>query len=457
MERRYANACPPPEGLPAPGEAAGPCRLDVPAPPCSTFGVQKESDPTTPAISGDDARGACPACGYFVGAGPTCVRCGARIARRISVRLIRVISVVGSIVGVVALWFAAYSKQPHEVRVGSVDEMMNGALVKISGKVTAADENRDKNTLRLKVDDGTGEITASAFNKLSQFKKVLGDRMPGVGDEIELVGTLNVTQKFGVSMFLSVPDRVKVLNKYTVKSVRIGDLTKENVGDMVALRARVASYDQRSTRSGMVLHAIVLADATGTIDMTLFDADVSKLPDETRKLLTEQGPDLDLTIKIGEYRGRIQAELVNPSAVIVAGGPATVASAPVSKPAPPEPAAAPVSQPPQASSAPASKSPPPAVSKGPKKIGEIESANVGNVYDIAADVVSVSEREKGTLVTVSDGTGEIKMMIWKDQSAKISGFDQLKMGVKISGPFKIDEFHGHVQLKVDAPERISIK
>lgn len=409
---------------------------------------QGEGEATAQAVSPEEGRGACPSCGYYVGVGPTCVRCGARIERRIEIRLIRVGSIVGSFIGIVALWFAAYYKQPQQVRVDAVTEMMNGALVKISGKVSSYDENHEKNTLRMKIDDGTGEISVSAFNKLSNFKRVLGDNMPALGDEVDVVGTLNVTQKFGTSMFLSVPDRVKLIKKYEMRAAHIGELTKQNVGDVVRLHAHVASYETRSTRSGAVLHAIVLDDGTGTLDMTIFDAAMAKIPDETKKMLTESGRELEMAVKIGEYRGKLQADLVD------AGGVKNIGAASASAPSAPAVSTAHAEAKPQEPAKPERSYRP---SKGHKKISELSESDAGTVYDFDAEIISVDSRGKGTLVGINDGSGDLKMMIWNDLSGVISGFDQLKVGAKLSGSFVVDDFRGHLQLKIEDPRKVRIK
>ena len=252
-----------------------------------------------PSDSNQEPEGTCPACGYFVGIASTCIRCGARTHKRISLRIIRWGSVIGSILGIALLWYAAYTKTPHLVKVSDIDEMMNGALVKVAGRVASAVEDQDKNGLKLKVDDGTGEINISAFNKLAQFKKVLGDKMPKLGDEIEVTGVLSENQKFGVSMFLTIPDRIKILKKYELKSMKIGELTKDLIGSVVKLRASVSSYDKISTRNGGVLHKIVLDDGSGAIDMTLFDQQMSDLPESARNLLTGGGNTIELVVKIG--------------------------------------------------------------------------------------------------------------------------------------------------------------
>lgn len=381
-----------------------------------------------------EEEGLCPTCGYFVGIAPTCPRCGARPKKRIAVRAVRFISVIGSFIGIVLLWYAAYTKNAHDVKVTEIDEQMNGALVKVAGRVSSYEENLEKNTLKLKIDDGTGEIMINAYNKLAAFKKVLKDGMPRLGDEVEISGVISENQTFGISMFLSVPERVKVTKKYELKDVRIGDLTRADVAAIVRITAVVVSYKAETTKRGAVLHKFVLGDGTGVIDMTLFDKQFTQMAETPKKLLTEGKQQLKMVIRISEYRGVLQANLVNPDDVASVGeAPADLLAA----------AAAPGTVVRSAS-------------KGKRNIGDLVKSDIDGVYDFTAEIRDVEIKSKGMLLTLGDGTGSIKVLLWHEYREQIP-FDKLREGAKVKGPFIVAEFRGDLQLKVENPALIQIE
>lgn len=307
----------------APKPAAPAPKAAVPSPKPAAPGIfeqEMQSKLAAWSAAGEEfSEGTCPTCGYYAGASLTCIRCGARVEKRISIRLIKWISLGGAVVGIVLLWLAANAKAPGKVNVADIDEMMNGALVEVDGHVTEYTEDADKNSLRLKVDDGSGEITVSAFNKLAQFKKELGDKMPKLGDEVSVVGTINQTQKFGVSLFLSISERLRLVKRVEVKEMKIGEISSKDVGQIANLKARVSAYESKATKNGGVLHHLVLSDGTGEIDMTIFDNLFTQLPPTTQKLLTEGTHDLEMTVKISAYRQKMQVSLLDAASIKDAG------------------------------------------------------------------------------------------------------------------------------------------
>nr|MBP7654759.1 DUF4339 domain-containing protein [Candidatus Dependentiae bacterium] len=120
-----------------------------------------------------DEEGLCPTCGYFTGSLLTCPRCGARVKNKIALATVKKIAIIGSIIGVIFLWYAARMKQPTLIKAAEVDEQMNGAYVTIVGKVVSYNEDEGKDTLKMKVDDGSGQpIGINAFKKLKQIKQI---------------------------------------------------------------------------------------------------------------------------------------------------------------------------------------------------------------------------------------------------------------------------------------------
>ncbi|RMH56935.1 MAG: DUF4339 domain-containing protein [Candidatus Hydrogenedentota bacterium] len=405
----------------------------------------------TPSDPLADQEGLCPICGYFAGALLTCPRCGARTQNRISVRLIKKISVIGSILGVLALWFAAQAKSPATVSIGDIDEPMNGAFVRIVGRVTEIKKNPDKNSLRLRIDDGTGILSVSAFNKLKQIEKILGDDFPGVGDKVEVIGTINETQRFGVSMFLSVPERLKLLEKLKISDVAIGDLSKEMLGEIVRLRVSVAKYIKKKTRRGSYIHILTFEDGTGSIGRAIGERTWSKLPPKITDALSTEGTSLEFEARIGEYRGRLQAEIVDFDKIKIlgAGGIPHASSSEnrgtksVSRKSPSDQETRQAGE--------QHKEP---VEIPRKKFSELDKKDIGKLVSIEAEVRFVDEKGENVLLTLDDGTGRLRVMVWKDLQPRLVGFENVEKGTKVSGTFLVSEYRGRLQLKIRDPEVI---
>lgn len=273
---------------------------------------KKPLDPVKPGATNNDGESNCPACGYFAGVEGTCVRCGARVDKNIAIRLVRKIAIIGSVVGIVLLWFAAYLKVPPVINIGDISEPMNNALVEIVGDVVRVDYVEGDNTFRMTVSDGTGQIRLNAINRLRAFREVHGENMPQLRDKVSVIGTLNISQAWGNSMFLSIPDRMKVLEKFTIEERDIGSITARNEGDTLWISGRVHSYQEIPTRTGGILRRITLSDGTGYIDFPLFDSQFEALSTDVQSALMRSGTELRIQANVGVFRDQPQLELVDP-------------------------------------------------------------------------------------------------------------------------------------------------
>ncbi|MDO8734001.1 MAG: hypothetical protein Q7K21_02435, partial [Elusimicrobiota bacterium] len=158
----------------------------------------------------------CPSCGKFVGPYEKCPYCQADLKKRLSLKLVKRLSVIGSIVGLLMLWYASKMQEIPVVKISSITERMNNALVEVNGSIVGARFDETKNNFSYTVADETGKMKLNGFNALTDFKKVFGDNMPQEGDKIRVVGQLNISEKFGVSMFIKNPKRIVVTEKYVV-------------------------------------------------------------------------------------------------------------------------------------------------------------------------------------------------------------------------------------------------
>lgn len=256
-------------------------------------------------------EGLCPSCGYYVGAGFVCPRCGGRTEKRMSVRLIKVVSLIGSFLGLVLLWMAATAKAPQPVNIGDIDIAMNGALVQVHGRITDYQEDKSKDSLRMKVDDGTGQISVSLFGKLKAFKDFLGDKMPGPGDEVEITGTINETQSFGVSLFISIPERLKLIKRYKVKDAKLGLVNNLKLGDIVKVRARITKVQKKKSQStGSEYVIITIADETGEATSRLFSTQLEQFTPATAAIFAKKSETVyEMLLRIAKLPGGMKPEV----------------------------------------------------------------------------------------------------------------------------------------------------
>ncbi|MDD5067523.1 MAG: hypothetical protein PHF84_10815 [bacterium] len=383
-----------------------------------------------------DEEGLCPTCGYFCATLLTCPRCGARVEKRISIRLIKIISVAGSLAGIILLWTAAHLKEPMLVNIEDIDEKMNGAYIRVAGKMVSYLEDTSRNSLRMKIDDGTGQISISAFNKLSQFKKIHKDRLPELGDQVEAAGSLSETQKFGIALFLPVPERFRIIKKLQLKSYHLADISPGLAGTLARISVFVSSYEKRKTKKGIILHSFILSDRTANISMVLFDSEMERIPGQARELLFTKGLELDMPVKITEYKGRLQASISDYSKIKMIRRLSSKEMDRITK----------------AGKGYGTTGTPPVNS-----FDRITSADIGASYSFHAIIAEAREMGKGILLLLDDGKGRMEVVVWDSLREQIKDYGQIAIGIKISGVFQISEYKGKLQLKITRPETLHLE
>ncbi|MFC2061013.1 hypothetical protein ACFLUV_00705 [Elusimicrobiota bacterium] len=253
----------------------------------------------------------CPICGYFIGILSTCPRCGTRANKCMSIKAVRKIAIFGSIIGILLLWYAAYLKQPEIMKISDITEVMNNALVVIEGRVTRIQFDEDRNTFKMTVNDGTGDIKMNAFNKLRKFRKELGDNMPSYKDKVRVAGSLNISQAWGSTMFLSIPSRIKIVEKYTIEDRTVDKITKEDEGKLLWIEVETVDYEEFITRKNFAIHKFLLADDTGDIQMVLYDNEFKSLPDDIRSAMTRNWNKFRIQVEVSVYREKPQVKIVD--------------------------------------------------------------------------------------------------------------------------------------------------
>ncbi|OQA09216.1 MAG: OB-fold nucleic acid binding domain protein [bacterium ADurb.Bin374] len=250
----------------------------------------------------------CPSCGRFVGAYERCPHCQTVVHKRLPIIYIKRFAVFGSVIGLILMWFAALQREVPLQKIGEIKPQHNMALVRCVGKVTGMRAMEDKNSFQIKLDDDTGMLTLSGFDKLRKFREYFKDRFPAEGDLIEVTGNLSISEKFGESMFVSDPRRIKILKKFEAEPATIENIDLDSRGAVFRVRVKVAAI--RKYRVGT---NITVKDDTGSMDLNVFDSEIDKIADpKMREALVEVGNEFELVVLVDAYKGKPQLRLHHP-------------------------------------------------------------------------------------------------------------------------------------------------
>lgn len=240
----------------------------------------------------------CPSCGKFVGAYEKCPYCGTELKKRMSIIFFKRAALVLAIGGLGLLWFTAVKMQPPLVRIGDINARMNNAVVEVRGRVVNV-TMMGKDGIGFTVDDGSGEIRAQAFR--GKAKMIELGNIPQVGDEVSVLGSIQMTDRYGTSLMLNLPSRVRVTpaiaEKVMIEQVTIANKNKvvEVIGEIVAVR---------KAKDTTIL---LIGDTTGTTDVPLFKSDIARVKDIDR--LITIGNEIRVSGYVDEFKGKPQVKV----------------------------------------------------------------------------------------------------------------------------------------------------
>ena len=138
----------------------------------------------------------CPSCERYIGPADVCPYCDCDSARPFALKILRRISGLLAITGIICLYIAArFGTNTPEVEAGSLTPMMNFACVRVSGRVVRnaylGEDNDIVSCLSFFLDDGTGEVRVAAYGQVAC--DLAAGRVPAAGDILSAEGPLTVT------------------------------------------------------------------------------------------------------------------------------------------------------------------------------------------------------------------------------------------------------------------------
>jgi len=343
----------------------------------------------------------CHSCGRFIGPYEACPYCGARLAERIPIRAVKIAAILVATVGLAVLWFAAARAEVPLVQIGQAGSMMNMAYVRVQGRCTRTPTYDPQGEyLSFWVDDETGEMLVSAYRAETRALIAQG-RVPALGDEVEVAGTLRVREDF-LALTLNVPDHLHITRAEPVERA-IGEITPGDLYLRVRVRGKVRAV--YSPYEGLTL--VTIRDETGEIAVAV-DENLVAL---SGPLLTlAAGQPVEVVAAVSLYRDTPQLVPASTADVVPLG------------------------------------EPPSAV----RPIGEVTAGDVGKVLTLRGTLGEPQPFSRGVKFPLSDESGTITLLLWQDVYDGIPDVSRLVAGATVTVTGEIEEYRGELDIVPEA-------
>ena len=351
----------------------------------------------------------CPSCGRYIGPHEACPYCGARLAGRTSIRAVKIAAVALATVGLAILWFAAIRAEVPLIQIGQAGATMNMAYVRIEGCCTRAPSyNPESETLSFWIEDDTGDMYVSAYR--AETRTIIDqDRVPALGDLVEVAGTLRVREDF-LSLTINVPEQLEIARAEPVDR-DIGTIAPEDQ----YLRVRVRGQVREIYEPYQGLTLITVRDGTGSIPVVVSEDLIALSP-------------VSPTLPVGQ-----PVEVV--AAVSLYGDtpqlmPASIADVvPLSQ-------AVPIA--------------------AEKQIGELTTTDVGQLAIVRGKVIEVNPFSAGVKYTLDDGTGAIIALLWQDVYDGMRNGPEPEIGAEVQVQGEISEYRGELEVIPELAEDVQV-
>ncbi|HOW97141.1 MAG TPA: hypothetical protein P5567_03870 [Kiritimatiellia bacterium] len=249
----------------------------------------------------------CAQCGQFVGALTRCPRCGARVEKRMSIRVFRYAALALGTIGLGLLYLMATHRELPVVRIGEIKPTMNFAYVRVVGAVSGEPrvfkEAGKVRSLRFSVDDGTGEISVTAFRSQAEAL-VEQDLVPSPGDRVTVAGALSMTADDDVVMRLQVTEHLQ-LERAEVPVTVLGEVNGELVGNSILVEGTITAVNPPKPESRQPW-VIELRDDSGEGAITFWP---DLYPDIGDKSLLIPGAAVRARVGVRTYKDKLQLML----------------------------------------------------------------------------------------------------------------------------------------------------
>jgi DNA/RNA endonuclease YhcR with UshA esterase domain len=249
----------------------------------------------------------CSSCGRFVGALTRCPYCGARVTKRLSVQVFRYAALLVGIVGLGLLYLMVRNKDIPAIRIGDIEPTMNFAYVRVIGSVSGDarifKEGNRVRSLRFMVDDGSGEISVTAFRSQAEAL-VAANRVPRRGDRVEVTGSLNMTADGDVVMRLQVPEQLKIVPA-EMEATPLAQVTDALVGENILVEGIIHDVVAPPPES-KAPWVITIRDGSGEGQITFWRSIYEEIPN---KVMLARGNRVRARVTVKTYKEKLQLSL----------------------------------------------------------------------------------------------------------------------------------------------------
>jgi DNA/RNA endonuclease YhcR with UshA esterase domain len=351
----------------------------------------------------------CPSCGRYVGPYEACPYCGARLAGRMPVRVVKIAAILLAAVGLVALWFAATRAEVPLLQIGQAGATMNMAYVRLQGRCTRAPTyDPESDYLSFWLDDGTGEIRASAYRAETR-QLVERGLVPALGDVVEVAGTLRVREDY-LALTINVPDQLRIARADPVER-DIGAIEPEDMYLRVRVRGEVRSVYE--PYDGLTL--VTVRDETGEIPVAVSE-DLVALSGPLPTLST--GQVVEVVAAVSLYGDTPQLVPASVADVVPLGEEARVAAE--------------------------------------VHIGKLTAGDVGRLVVVQGSVAEVDPFSAGVKMVLDDGSGAVVILLWQDVYEALPDPAALGVGAELQVRGKVSEYEGELEVIPEVAEDVQV-
>ncbi len=309
----------------------------------------------------------CPSCGRYVGPREACPYCSARMTGRTPVRAVKIVALMLATVGLGILWFTAIYADVPLIEIGQAGATMNLAYVRIAGHCTQTPSyNPEDDYLSFWLADDTGDIYVAAYRGATR-QLIARDRVPALGDEVEVAGTLRVREDF-LSLTIEVPDQLTLARAEAedrpIGTIRAGDQYRR-------VRVRGEVRDVYAPYDGLTL--VSIHDGTAAIPVVV-SQDLIALSGFTPTITVGQVVELEAAVSLYEDTLQLVPASTRDIKPVEQTGQIAAESA----------------------------------------IGALSASDVGRLVAIQGTATAVEPFSKGVKLTLDDGSGSITLLLWQD-------------------------------------------
>ncbi len=351
----------------------------------------------------------CPSCGRYVGPYEACPYCGARLTGRTSIRIVKIAAVALATVGLALLWLAATRAEVPQVTINQAGATMNMAYVRVKGHCTrAATYDPESEYLGFWIEDDTGEMHISSYQ--AETRQIIEqNRVPALGDLVEVAGTLRVREDF-LALTINVPEQLKVTRAEPVDR-DIGTIAPEDQ----YLRVRVRGQVRQVIEPYQGLTLITVRDGTGSIPIAV-SRDLIALSGIPPTLTTGQPVEVVATVSL--YGDRPQLVPASVADIVPLSQPVPVA---VEKP-----------------------------------IGELTTADVGQLVVVRGTIAEVEPFSAGVKYTLDDGSGTIIALLWQSVRDGMRNAAEPEIGAEVQVQGEVSQYRGELELVPELAEDVQV-